>query len=185
MTKKLQTIRYAPIKPEEDVMPFLSAATDYFHKLQDKHDELVAGRQTTRHDSTSMRRKLERLQKKNYTLISFLQSLQLGLVMDYYPVILPEEVPSTLKRKIQPLLDHIKTLNRRAYKKFFKKILEMVKTLQRQMIDFDNIINMSIDRLRPIRPPQIPIHFQTNQLPPPPSLQRSMATTGMSFHQSW
>ena len=173
------SIRFPPIRPEQDVMPVFSALTDHLHTLEAKYNELVHGQQAS-YDRRSLLNKLEKMRQKTYVLIGLLQSIQLGMVVFSYPVQIPEELPSNIKNKLEPLLHHIRTLDRRTYRGFFKSTLRKVKDLQKETIDLNNKIQHSIDSLRPIQSPRMLVQRTTtvpivhsNQLLPPPPLRRS------------
>lgn len=177
-TQRTLSIRFPPIRPEQDVVSSFSALTDYLHKLQDKYDLLVRGRQVS-YDRRSLLAKMEHLRNKTYVLIGLLQHIQLALAIYSYRIQVPDNVPIHIKNKISPLLQYIQTLDRQAYKGFFKSMLRKVDALQQQTIELNNNIQHSIDRLQPIRSPRMLIQrtttvpAQSNQLLPPPTLRRS------------
>lgn len=177
-TPRTSSIRFPPMRPEQEVVSSFSALTDYLHKLQDKYDLLIRGRQVS-YDRRSLLAKMEHLRNKTYVLIGLLQHIQLALAIYSYTIQVPENVPIHIKNKISPLLQYIQTLDRQAYKGFFKTMVKKVDALQQQTIELNNKVQHSIDRLQPIRSPRMLIQrittvpIQNNQLPPPPRLQRS------------
>lgn len=172
------TIRLPPIQPERDIVDSFSALTDHLRKVEEKYNQLMNGQQASTSRS-SLLVKLETLREKTYMLIGLLQSLELGLLIISYPVQVPERVTSHMRNRLRPLIQHIQTLDRGAYRGFFKNVLRKVKDLQQQTITLNNNIQHSIDSLRPVQSPRmliqrtttVPIH--SNQLFPPPPLRRS------------
>lgn len=173
------TIRFPPIQPEQDILPVFSALTDHLHALEKKYDQVMHG--SVSYDRRSLLSKLEKLRHKIYILIGLLQSMQLGMVVFSYPVQISQEVPRNIKSRMQPLLQHLRTLDRRVYRGFFRSIARKTKEIQRQAIDLDNKVQQTIDSLRPIQQQQprmliqrtTTIPIQSNQLLPPPVLRRS------------
>lgn len=177
------SIRYPPIRPEQEILPVFSALTDHLHALEEKYDQLTHGPRTT-FDRRSLLANLEKLRKKTYVMIGLLQTIQLGIVVISYPIQIAQDVPTNMKNKLEPLLHHLRTLDRRAYRGFFRSTLRKVKNLQEETINLNNEIQHSIDSLRPIRSPRMLVQRTTTTIPivhsnqlvqslAPPPLRRS------------
>ena len=165
-----RTIRFQPLQPERDVLPFFDTLTKYIVKLEKKYNELIQ-EQYTSLDLQSMLTKLTNLKIKTIALIGLLLSIRLEITSSSYIDEVPHNMPQNIKNTIQPLLQHIEKLDRNVYKGFFKSLLHKVASFDEQLVDLDNKIQYSIDQLRPPRSPRMLFQQIQQQLTSAPTLQ--------------